>query len=132
MSAEDLSLTATSGLNINRDLAATGNLALTAGNTGVQQTAGDLMVGGTTSVNAGPRAGEPERPQQFQRRDQRYHARRKQRHHQFRRQPADAGHLSLGSGALTVLGNNITQTGAITQAAGAGAVTINGGASAST
>jgi hypothetical protein len=40
LSAKDLSLTATNGLNINRDLTATGNLTLAAGNTGVQQTAG--------------------------------------------------------------------------------------------
>ncbi|QGJ18996.1 S-layer family protein [Polaromonas sp. Pch-P] len=44
--------------------------------------------------------------------------------------PLTLGTLSLGSGTLNITGNNITQTGAITQAAGAGAVTINGGASA--
>jgi hypothetical protein len=55
LSAKDLSLTATNGLNINRDLTATGNLTLaTSSNTGVQQTAGALAVNGTTSVNAGP------------------------------------------------------------------------------
>ncbi|MFS2037011.1 YDG domain-containing protein [Polaromonas sp. CT11-55] len=53
LSAKDLSLSATNGLNINQDLTATGNLALAASNAAIQQTAGALVVGGTTSVNAG-------------------------------------------------------------------------------
>ncbi|CAN7228793.1 two-partner secretion domain-containing protein [Polaromonas sp. LjRoot131] len=130
LSAKDLSLTATSGLNINRDLAATGNLTLTAGNTGVQQTAGALMVGGTTSVSAGPGQVSLSGLNNFNGAVSVTTLGANDVTINSVGSPLTLGTLSLGSGALTLLGNNITQTGAITQATGAGAVSINAGASA--
>ncbi len=131
LSAKDLSLSATNGLNINNDLTATGNLTLAATNTGIQQTAGALVVGGTTSVNAG--AGQVNlggAGNNFTGAVSVTNSGAGNVTLNATGNPLTLGTLSLGSGALNLTGNNITQTGAITQAAGAGAVMVNASAGA--
>ncbi|WP_411877758.1 MBG domain-containing protein [Polaromonas sp. YR568] len=127
--AKDLSLSTTSGLSITRDLTATGNLTLASSTTGVQQTFGTLTVGGTTSVNAGAGAVTLGRGN-FTGAVSVTNLGANNVLINSIGNPLTLGTLSLGSGTLIITGNNITQTGAITQAAGGGAVTINGGASA--
>ncbi|SFU51965.1 filamentous hemagglutinin family N-terminal domain-containing protein [Polaromonas sp. YR568] len=130
LNANNLSLTATGGLSINTDLTATGNLTL-ASNIGIQQTSGALTVGGTTSVNAG--GGEVSLTgagNNFTGAVSVTNLGANNVTLNATGNPLTLGTLSLGSGTLNITGNNITQTGAITQAANGGAVTVNGGASA--
>jgi filamentous hemagglutinin family protein len=129
LGAKDLSLSATSGLNINRNLTATRNLTLVA-NTGVQQTAGVLTVNGTTTVNAGVGQVSLTGANNFTGAVSVTNSGANNVAINNASGALTLGTLSVGSGTLSLTGNNITQTGAITQAAGAGAVTINGGASA--
>jgi filamentous hemagglutinin family protein len=130
LSAKDLSLTATSGLNINRDLTATGNLTLAASNAAIQQTAGVLVAGGTTTVNAGAGSVNLSGLNNFNGAVSVSNLGVNNVAINNAGGALTLGTVSVGSGTLSLTGNNITQTGAITQAAGAGAVTINGGASA--
>ncbi|WP_457280513.1 two-partner secretion domain-containing protein [Polaromonas sp. P5_D5] len=130
LGAKDLSLTATSGLNINRNLTATGNLALTASNAAIQQTAGVLVAGGTTTVNAGAGSVNLSGLNNFNGAVSVSNLGVNNVAINNAGGALTLGTVSVGSGTLSLSGNNIAQTGAITQAAGAGAVTINGGASA--
>jgi filamentous hemagglutinin family protein len=127
--AKDLSLSATNGLSSTRDLTATGNLTLASSTAGVLPTAGTLTVGGTTSINAGAGAVTVGRGN-FTGAVSVTNLGANNVLINSIGNSLTLGTLSLGSGTLIITGNNITQTGAITQAAGAGAVSINGGASA--
>ncbi|EJL80332.1 filamentous hemagglutinin family N-terminal domain containing protein [Polaromonas sp. CF318] len=130
LSAKDLSLSATNGLNINQDLTATGNLTLAASNAAIQQTAGTLAVSGTTGVSAGAGPVSLTGANNFTGAVSVTNLGANNVAITSGSGSLTLGTLSLGSGTLNLSGGNITQTGAITQAAGAGAVTVNGGASA--